>query len=83
MERYHCVLHNSSAPRGKFVRGISTFSYLPISGLIKELSSNYAIFSTSPIQLYHYVVHNCSGQGGKSLQNVKMSFRPELMDVLQ
>ena len=36
------------------------FQHPLITGLIKGLSPNYAIYSTFTIEMYHYIVHNGS-----------------------
>ena len=61
---YHYVAQNCSAPRGKFLERIFEFSHLLIRELIEGLSLNYAIFSTSSIDMYYYVVHKGSAPRG-------------------
>ena len=65
MEMYHYVVHSIRVLLEKFLESIFRFSHLLIRGLIKGLIPNWAIISTSSVEMYHCVVHNGSAPRGK------------------
>ena len=54
------IVHDGSAPCKELLRSIFKFSHLLIRGLIKGLSPNLSILSTSTVEIYHYIMHNSS-----------------------
>ena len=50
-------MHNGSIPRVKFLESFFEFAYLLIRGLMKELSHNLPIFSSSPTEMDLFVMH--------------------------
>ena len=64
------MLYTMVVRREKFLEDILKFSHLLLRGLIKESGPNQIIFSTSSIEMYHYVVHNGSALWWKLLEKI-------------
>ena len=50
---YRFIMHDSSAPWEEFLKDIFEFSHMLISGLIKGLSPNWAVFSTFSVEMHY------------------------------
>ena len=50
-------MHSSSTPYDNFLESIFKFSQLLIRGLIKGVSPDLAIFSSSSSEMHHFVMH--------------------------
>ena len=55
MKMYPYIMHDSSAPRVKFVEGIFEFSHMLFMGLIKGLCANWSIFSTFSTEIHCFL----------------------------
>ena len=65
IEMYYHIVHNGSIPWVKMLESFFKLSYLLIRGLIKGLSHNFPIFSSSSTEMHLFVMHN----GMKVLEN--------------
>ena len=65
IEMYYHIVHNGSIPWVKFLESFFKLSYLLIRGLMKGLSPNFPIFSSSSTEMHLFVMH----YGMKVLEN--------------
>ena len=70
IEMYYHIVHNGSIPWVKFLESFFKLSYLLIRGLMKGLSPNLPIFSSSSTEMHCFVMH----YGIKALENFCKSF---------
>ena len=54
---YYHIVHNGSIPLVKFLESFFKLSYLLIRGLMKGLSPNFPIFSSSSTEMHLFVMH--------------------------
>ena len=65
IEMYYHIVHNGSIPWVKILESFFKLSYLLIRGLMKGLSPNFPIFSSSSTEMHLFVMH----YGMKVLEN--------------
>ena len=65
IEMYYHIVHNGSIPWVKILESFFKLSYLLIRGLMKELSPNFPIFSSSSTEMHLFLMY----YGMKVLEN--------------
>ena len=65
IEMYYHIVHNGSISWVKFLESFLKLSYLLINGLMKGLSPNLPIFSSSSTEIHLCLMHYCI----KALEN--------------
>ena len=58
IEMYYHIVHNGSIPWVKILESFFKLSYLLIRGLMKGLSHNFPIFSSSFTEMHLFVMRN-------------------------
>ena len=64
------MVHDNSTPWEEFFKSIFKFSHILIREWIKELSINWAIYSTFSIEMYFYIVHDSSLSWEECLESI-------------